>query len=114
MTAVDHPREPRDAILDIDDEPSKAGKVYASAVGRVGRILDAPMDSFASTINLRTTLANLVAEGHDVIEVFVRELAQSLGAPGADVDPAFCEHRDGIGMHRLGSAARADDVYRRA
>jgi hypothetical protein len=72
------------------------------------------VDHLGRSAELRTDLANAVAQGDHVIEVLVSEHAQVRRRAAAYVDASFAHHPDGVRVQRLGVAARAGGGHRPA
>src|SRR4051812_39640107 len=84
------------------------------APGLARGVRDAPVDQLGSTRELGAHLAHAIAEADHAVEALSGERAQRLRAACGDVDAAATHHAHGVGMQRLGMAARARGAHRAA
>src|SRR4051812_11240312 len=95
--------------VDRSDEEADAGLELGGGALEglvVDWLRDAPVEGLGAR-ELAADLAPAVPEADHVVEALARELVEVLGAPRRDVDAALAHHAHGVGVERLGAAARA-------
>ena len=76
-----------DADGKLLERPVERAWRSSSRAGRLGRVVDAPVQRHASAREHRAGGSRPVADGDHVVEALAEELADGLGAGAADVDP---------------------------
>src|ERR687885_2413163 len=84
------------------------------ALALARRVGDAPVDELGVAGELGADLAHAVAEADHVVELFLGELTQVLGAPTAELDAALAHHPHGVRVQRLEMASGAAGLDRAA
>src|SRR5262245_44766622 len=102
-------RQPvRDLRADLVANPAERAETLVLGPGRLGRILEAPVEPSGATREHGAPLAGDVADGDHVVPRLAQKRVNGLRAVGADVDPDLLHHpeREGVDARRLGPGAR--------
>src|SRR4051812_7617596 len=109
---LDAADEEADARLELDGRTLERRQGLLVAPRLTRRVRDAPVDEVWRSGERGADLADAIAEADHAVEAKVGDLADRLRAPRGDVDATVEHDAHGIGMERLGVAARAEGTDR--